>query len=161
MHNERSDHEGRVIVGVDDHKGGVVTLRCAAEEARRRHAVLVAVTVWSPYGGEAAERALPCPELDAAQKASAQAMLDAACEGAGLPDLLPVRRRVERGLLGPVLARLAHGPQDLLVIGLRHLRAFASLRPSPDRYCLRNAAAPLLIVPPDWAPGAPGPAAAV
>ncbi|MFF9768273.1 universal stress protein [Streptomyces sp. NPDC053086] len=152
MHNARDSHPGRVIAGVDDHKESIVTLRCAAEEARRRHALLVAVTVWSPYGGEVAERTLPCPELDASQKASAQAMLDTACSRARLPEGLPLERRVERGMLGPVLAQLAHGPHDLLVIGPRYRQALARLRPSSDRYCLRHAAAPLLIVPPHWAP---------
>ncbi|WP_225829268.1 universal stress protein [Streptomyces naphthomycinicus] len=160
MRNDRNDQLRRVIVGVDDRRGSVVTLRCAAEEARRRRAVLVAVTVWSPFGGDVAERAYPCPELDASQKASAQHMLDTACERAGLPGGLPVERRVERGLLGPVLADLAHGPQDLLVVGLRYRQAFAWLRPSADRYCLRKAAAPVLIVPPDWACGAGAPAPA-
>ena len=77
-------------------------------------------------------------------------MLNTVCRSAGLPDGLAVERRVEKGLLGPVLAGLAHGPQDLLVIGLRHRPAFSWLRPSPDTYCLRKAAAPVLIVPPDW-----------
>ncbi|MFI0813022.1 universal stress protein [Streptomyces echinatus] len=161
MHSEQHRNQGRVIAGVDGPKGSVVTLRCAAEEARRRHAVLLAVTVWSPFGGDTAERAFPCRELDATQQASARATLEAACERAGLPEHLHVQRRVERGLLGPVLVRLAHGPQDLLVIGLRQLRAAAWLRSSPDRYCLRHAAAPVLVVPPDWTPGAAGAAPAL
>ncbi|GAA2775921.1 hypothetical protein GCM10010521_63170 [Streptomyces rameus] len=154
MSNARNDHPGRVIAGVDDHRQSVVTLQYAAEEARRRDAVLVAVTVWSPYGGDIAERTMPCPELDASQKASAQSLLDTACRRAGLPEGLPLERRVERGVLGPVLAHLAHGPHDLLVIGPRHRHTLAWLRPSSDRYCIRNAATPLVIVPDEWAPTA-------
>ncbi|MEU3827496.1 universal stress protein [Streptomyces sp. NPDC029080] len=151
MRNTREDHHGRVIAGVDGHKDNVVTLRYAAEEARRRHAVLVAVTAWSPYGGDIAERTLPCPELDACQKASARTMLDITCARARLPEGLSLERRVEKGLLGPVLAQLARGTHDLLVIGPRHRQRLTCLHPSPDRYCLRNAAAPLLVIPSRWA----------
>ncbi|MFJ9821067.1 universal stress protein [Streptomyces sp. NPDC101151] len=150
MPNERNHHQGRVIVGVNHHERGVAALRYAAEEASRRNAVLVAVTVWSPYGGDIVERTYPCPELDTSYKATAQNILDTACEHAGLPDDLTVEHRVERGLLGPVLADLAHRPHDLLVIAQHHRQAFARLRPAADRYCLQHATAPVLIIPPDW-----------
>ncbi|MFJ9822234.1 universal stress protein [Streptomyces sp. NPDC101151] len=158
MRNERNDHHARVIVGVDNQEGSMAALQCAAEEARRRNAVLVAVAVWSPFGGDIAERTYPCPQLDAFQKASAVTMLESACERAGLPDDLTVERRVEKGFLGPVLANLANGPHDLLVVGLRYRQGFSWLRPSTDKYCLRYAAAPVLVVPSGWASCAAEPA---
>ncbi|MGW4567265.1 universal stress protein [Streptomyces sp. NPDC004561] len=160
MRNNRIDQRRRVIVGVDDQKGSIAALQCAAEEAIRRHAILVVVTTWTPYGGDVAERTYPCPALDAKQTASARTMLDSACERARLPQNLTVERRVEKGPLGAVLAYLAGGPEDLLVIGLRYRQPFAWLRPSPDKYCLRKAAAPVLVVPPDWASAPPEPALA-
>ncbi|WP_435271428.1 universal stress protein [Streptomyces sp. 1222.5] len=151
MKNTRNDQPGRVIVGIEDREGSVAALKCAAEEARQRHAVLVVVAAWSPYGGVTAARTCPSPELDAAQRASTQVVLNTICQRADLPDDLSVERRVERGRLGPVLAGLAHSPRDLLVVGLRHRSAFAWLRASFDSYCLRSATAPVLVVPPDWA----------
>ncbi|GAX58560.1 universal stress protein [Streptomyces olivochromogenes] len=146
MQNERKARRGRVVVGVDGEKGSTAVLQRAAEEARRRDATLVAVMVWSPFGGEYVERMFPCPELSASQEALARDTLDAQCERASLPNDVPVEQRVAKGVPGPVLTSLARGAEDLLVVGRKRRQVLRWLRHTVDKYCLQNAASRVLVV---------------
>ncbi|MFE2879058.1 universal stress protein [Streptomyces roseus] len=137
----------RVVVPVEGGSESVTALQWAAQEARRRAAVLVAVSVWSPYGGELAELQLPCPELCQAQWEGARDLLEASCQQARLPADIVVERRVARGRYGSVMAHLACGPRDLLVIAARHrLRDLLSRRLLLS-FRLRHVRAPVLFLP--------------
>ncbi|MER7693584.1 universal stress protein [Streptomyces sp. NPDC097610] len=146
MQNERKAGRGRVVVGVDGEKGSTAVLQRAAEEARRRDATLVAVMVWSPFGGEYVERMFPCPELSASQEALAREILDTQCERASLPNDVPVEHRVAKGVPGPVLTSLARGAEDLLVVGRKRRQVLRRLRRTVDKYCLQHAASRVLVV---------------
>ncbi|MGW7824743.1 universal stress protein [Streptomyces puniciscabiei] len=140
---------GRVVVPVDGSRESVVALRCAADEARRRNAVLLAVTAWTPFGGELAERQNPCPDLCSELAERARRQLETACRSAGPLAGVPLERRVARGDLGPVLSDLAGNAGDLLVLpGRRRRLPFLPKGSHPvARYCLRHTPAPILLVP--------------
>jgi hypothetical protein len=70
----------RVVVGVTGSDGSLAALSRAAEEARRRGAVLVPVLVWHPVGGEMAYRSHPCRPLLRQWERAACDRLDAAVD---------------------------------------------------------------------------------
>ena len=53
----------RIIVGVHGSLGNLQALRYAADEARERCVPLMAVTAWTPPGGDLAERRNSSPYL--------------------------------------------------------------------------------------------------
>ena len=141
----------RVVVGVHGSLGSLQALRLAAEEARERHAPLVAVIAWTPPGGDLAERSHPSPYLRQIWRNAAKQRLIEAFDAAlgGPPADIPVQARVERGEAGPVLVDVADGPDDLLVIGTGRRSVIGrALRKSIGRYCLAHAKCPVLAVPP-------------
>jgi nucleotide-binding universal stress UspA family protein len=141
----------RVIVGVTGSVGSLQALRCAAAEARRREAVLVAAHAWVPPGGELADRRYSVPELRQVWRDAAWRRLWDAFDAAlgGRPPDLEVEPVVMRGDPGRVLVTVASREDDLLVVGagrrglLRQL-----LHRRVCRYCLAHADCPVLIVPP-------------
>ena len=141
----------RVIVGVTGSVGNLQALRCAAAEARRREAPLVAVHAWVPPGGEMAERQCSVPELRQVwQEAAWRRLLDAFDTAlGGLPSDLPVQAVAIRGDPGRVLVATADRGDDLLVVGAgRRGVPWRLLRRRVSRYCLIHAACPVLVVPP-------------
>lgn len=141
----------RVVVGVHGSLGSLQALRWAAEEARERQIVLVAVIAWMPPGGDLAERTHPSPALRRVWRdAARQRLLEAFNNGlGGMPHDLEVHARVERGETGSVLVDVADKPGDLLVIGTGRRSFFMrALRSSVGRYCLAHAKCPVLAVPP-------------
>jgi nucleotide-binding universal stress UspA family protein len=142
----------RVVVGVNGSPSSLAALRRAAEEARRRDAVLVPVLVWHPVGGEIAYRAHPCPPLLKLWEQAACDRLDAAVEqafGGRRADLRvePVVVRSERP--GPALVELAGRPDDLLVVGTGRQGHLARLfHGAVSRYCLAHARGAVLGVAP-------------
>ncbi|WP_443074899.1 universal stress protein [Streptomyces sp. NBC_01454] len=137
----------RVIVGVHGTPGSVQALRHAASEARLRRAVLTVVNVWSPIGGEVAERMTPCPELCRVQQEHARQDVEEACRQAQFGDDLTVEKRIVRGAPGEVLTHIAQQKGDLLVVGAPRRSLFAPRYATVIRYCLRNSHLPVMIVP--------------
>src|ERR1700761_2912521 len=108
----------RVVVGVSGPLSSLTALHRAADEARRRDALLVPVLAWEPPGGEAAYRRSPCPPLLAEAEHRDVIQLDTALEPAfgGLPPGLSTRAAVVRGPAGPALVAETGEPGDLLVV---------------------------------------------
>jgi nucleotide-binding universal stress UspA family protein len=135
--------QNRVVVGVSGSESSLAALHRAAEEARRRGAVLVPVLVWHPVGGEMAYRAHPCPPLLKQWEQSACDRLDAAFDRTfgGCPADLKVEPLVVRAERpGPALVEIADRPGDLLVVGTGKRGRLARLfHGSVSRYCLAHA----------------------
>lgn len=141
----------RVVVGVSGSLNSLTALHRAADEARRRDALLVPVLAWEPPGGESAYRRSPCPPLLAEAEHRAVIRLDTALEQAfaGFPPGPVMRAAVVRGPAGPALVEEAAEPGDLLVVSGGRRTRMRSVLPAPvPRYCLRYAACPVFVVPP-------------
>lgn len=141
----------RIVVGVDGSPGSLQALRCAVDEARARKVPLVPVIVWTPPGGDLAERRHPSPYLrkvwiEATRERLATAFNDGL---GGIPSDLRVEPLVVRGETGPVLADVADRPGDLLVIGSGQRSAVGrALHKSVGRYLLAHSRCPVMAVPP-------------
>ena len=144
--------ENRVVVGVNGSESSLAALHRAAEEARRRDAVLVPVLVWQPVGGEMAYRSHPCPPLLKQWEQAACDRLDAAFDQAfgGRPADLRVKAMVVRAERpGPALVEIADQPSDLLVVSTgRQGRLTRLFHGSVSRYCLAHARGAVLGVAP-------------
>ncbi|MDH6108558.1 nucleotide-binding universal stress UspA family protein [Kitasatospora sp. MAP12-15] len=140
----------RVVVGVSGSKGSAAVLRSALEEAARRDAVLVPVLAWTPVGGEPAYRAHPCPPLAKIWAQAATDRLDAVLTEAlgGRPAGVRIEPIVVRGEAGHVLAGVADGPDDLLMVGAGRRGLARVLHGSVSRYVLAHASCPVVAVPP-------------
>ena len=141
----------RVVVGVTGSVGNLQALRCAAAEARRREAALLAVHAWVPPGGDLAERRFSVPELRQVWRDAAWRRLWDAFDAAlgGLPPDLRVEPVVTRGDAGRILVTAASRENDLLVVGAgRRGVLWRLLHRRVCRYCLVHAACPVLVVPP-------------
>ncbi|WKK23809.1 universal stress protein [Streptomyces olivoreticuli] len=142
----------RVVVGVDGSAGSIAALRQAAGEARRHHAELRPVLVYSSPQGDYIDMMWP-PDPEMARELAHQAHDDlmCACERAGgLPDDVPCDPVVARGQVGPLLVEAAAENGDLLVVGGGSQSAVHRfLMGSVSRYCLRHAPGPVLVIPPE------------
>lgn len=141
----------RVVVGVSGSLSSLTALHWAAEEARRRDALLVPVLAWEPQGGESAYRRSPCPPLLAEAEHRAVIRLDTALEQAfgGFPPGPATRAAVVRGPAGPALVAEADEPGDLLVVSAGRRTRLRAVVPAPvPRHCLRHGACPVFVVPP-------------
>jgi nucleotide-binding universal stress UspA family protein len=141
----------RVVAGVHGSLGSLQALRFAAAEARLRDVPLVPVIAWLPPGGDLAERRHPSPYLRRIWAEAAWERLWKAFEAGlgGVPDDIKVEPMVVRGETGPVLADVASGPDDLLVIGTgRRAVGRRLFHRSTGRYLLVHAKCPVLAVPP-------------
>ncbi len=141
----------RVVVGVSGTLSSLTALHRAADEARRRDALLVPVLAWEPPGGEDFYRRSPCPPLLAETEHRAVLRLDTALEQAfgGFPPGLSTRAAVVRGPAGPALVAEACEPGDLLVLSAGRRTRLRVLLPAPvPRHCLRHATCPVYVVPP-------------
>jgi Universal stress protein family len=104
-----------------------------------------------PPGGDLADRRSPCGYLRRVWAEDASRRLDDALAAAWgiLPRDLPVRPVVERGEAGPVLAAIACGHNDLLVVGAGSRSVLARIVSGRvSRYCLARAKCPILAIPP-------------
>jgi len=140
----------RVIAGVDGSLGSLQALRYAAEEARERDALLVAIIAWLPPGGDLAERRYPSVYLRQIWRNAAWDRLLSAFDAGlgGFPPEVPVEPRVVRGEPGPVLVNSADDPGDLLVVGTGRRGVRRALSRSVSRYCLAHARCPVTAIPP-------------
>ncbi|MFI1801488.1 universal stress protein [Streptomyces sp. NPDC020379] len=149
----------RVVVGVDGSAGSIAALRQATGEARRHHAELRPVLVYSSPQGDYIDMMWP-PDPETARELAHKAHDDlmGACERAGgLPDDVSCDPVVARGQAGPLLVEAATGDGDLLVVGSSsHHAVHRFLMGSVSRYCLRHAPGPVLVIPPED-PAAHGP----
>ncbi len=109
----------RIIVGVSGTPGSLQALRHAAELARVHSAPLVPVHVWTPPGGDLADRSHPSPYLRQIWRDAAWQRLWEAIDLAfgGVPEDVCLESDVVRGDPGDVLVGVACHPDDVLVIG--------------------------------------------
>jgi len=141
----------RVIVGVSGSPGSLGALHYAEDLARVCDATLMPVLAWTPPGGDLADRRGPCLYLRRIWTEDAWRRLWDALDAAWgeIPDDLPVQPTVQRGDAGPVLARIACCPGDLLAVGAGRRGALAQLVSGRvSRYCLSHAQCPVLAIPP-------------
>lgn len=135
----------RIIAGTGGSPGSIAALRYAEVLACAHEAVLVPLLAWTP---PCAERyGYPQPEWrDRAWQQLREALLAVWGE---VPVSPMIRPQVEQGPAGWVLARAAHQPGDLLVIGAgRRGRLRRVSHCSVSRYCAARAACPVILVPP-------------
>ncbi|MEV7286297.1 universal stress protein [Streptomyces sp. NPDC093252] len=147
---------GRIVVGVGAESAEA--LRFAADEARRRGAVLEAVRAWkAPAQGSPSPAALAgesarhraeraARELDEAVESALKELADIP----GLPDAVPgaeVRRRTVEGPARTVLVDVAEGA-DLVVVGAkRRPRSFGLQLGRVTHRVLHHAPCPVVVVP--------------
>lgn len=137
-----------VVVGVHGTPGSVQALRYAADEARQRRANLIIVNAWIPFGGEAAERVTPCPELCRDRQDHARQEIEEACRQAEVDDDPTVKKCVVRGEPGKILTHIAGQEGDLLVVGTPRRILMTILRHTTVvRCCLRESRCPVVVVP--------------
>ena len=142
---------GRVVVGVSGSPSSLEALRAAVDEAVRGRVELLAVTAWTPVGGEAGYRRAPCPELLGLWERQACARLRNCFAEAfgGYPGGLVVRPLVVRAAPGPALVGTADRPDDLLVVGAGE-RGWPArwFHGGTARHCVAHAGCRVLAVPP-------------
>jgi nucleotide-binding universal stress UspA family protein len=141
----------RVVVGTSGSPGSLRALRCAEGLARTFDATLIPVLAWTPPGGDLADRRCPCGYLRRVWAEDASQRLQDALGAAWgeIPADLPVRPLVARGEAGPVLATIACGHGDLLVVGGGSRSVLARVVSGRvSRYCLAHARCPVLAIPP-------------
>ncbi|WP_052286429.1 universal stress protein [Streptomyces sp. 769] len=141
----------RVVVGVNGSVGSSRALRRAADEARRHHAQLCPVMIYSSPQGDYIDMLWP-PDAETEHELASDARhrLAGIChrvldEQGDDPCCAPV---VARGPVGPLLVQAADHDGDLLVIGGGSRGMLSRLiSGSVGRYCVRHAEGPVLVVP--------------
>jgi nucleotide-binding universal stress UspA family protein len=139
----------RIVVGIDGSEGSELALEWAVDEARRRHAILDAVTAWQPpyVSGYPVTTGTFDPRR---LEEGAREILDHAVDSVdarGLPE--PIGRFVNLGSAATTLIEAAKGA-DLLVVGTRGRGGFTGLLlGSVSQQVAHHAPCPVVIVPPD------------
>jgi nucleotide-binding universal stress UspA family protein len=130
----------RVIVGVDHSPAALTALAAAAEQARRRHVVLVPVFVHEPF--EVPHGGAHAPDLALLEDTERHLLVEAA-RAAGAGD---VHAEVLVGQASAELLSIAR-PQDLLVVGSRGRGGFTGLLlGSTSTQLVQHAPCPVLVV---------------
>ncbi|MCC3775316.1 universal stress protein [Streptomyces sp. UNOB3_S3] len=142
----------RVVVGVDGSAGSLAALRKAAEEARRHHATLRPVLVYSSPMGDYIDLLWP-PDPRTARELdhTAYRRLVDSCERAlgGLPADVRCAPTTALGPPAPLLVQASGEDGDVLVVGSGgHGALHRLLKGSVSRYCLRHCDCPVMVVPP-------------
>jgi nucleotide-binding universal stress UspA family protein len=138
---------GTVIVGVEDGGGSRTAIRLAAQEARFRHAPLIAVMAYSgdramaPAGRPAASLRTAGEERLAAESALRDAVADAL---GGEADRVELRTAL--GLAGRTLVDIARRVNAQLIV-LAGRGSTSMLLGTVSQYVLRKAHCPVLVVP--------------
>ena len=141
----------RVVAGVSGSRRCLPALRYAAGLAEGHQAVLYPVLIWSPPGGELAERRSPSVHLRTEWERVARQRLREALTAAfgGEPAGVTTRPLVVRGEPGWVLVHAADKASDVLVVGTGRQGHFTRLAGGKvSRYCLAHAVCPVIAVPP-------------
>ncbi len=140
-----------VVVGVDGSEAATRALRWAAEDARRRGALLRVVLAWEypPRAVGGAGWIVPDEAMLADQAAVMERRLDDVLAAAApLLEGLELERRVVHGAPVPALLEAA-AHADLLVLGTRGHGGFVGLLlGSVSQQCAHHAPCPVVIVPP-------------
>jgi len=147
------NENARVIVGVDGSPSSPAVVLRAAQEARKRDALLIPVIAWTAWDG-VGPRPFPGPEQAARNR------LDTVLELAfdGFPEGIRIRPLVLRAEPGGALVATADLRGDLLVVGSgRHTGQPLSVPGSVTGYCWAHAVCEVLIVAPSAGPGRPEP----
>jgi nucleotide-binding universal stress UspA family protein len=143
--------DGGVVVGVDSSASSLRALLVAAEEARRRNAVLHVVRAWSL---RTAPRPADCPpnvvpSLDEFQQSVTEDTERIVTNKLGEHPDLTVQLHVVHSPSPQALLSASRGA-DLLVVGHRGRGGFAGLMlGSVAEQCVRHAACPVLVVRPN------------
>ena len=138
---------GSVVVGVEDGGGSRTAIKAAAQEARFRHAPLIAVMAYSgdgamaPAGRPSSSLRTASEERLAAESALQGAVIDALGEDAGQVEL-----RTALGLAGRNLVDTARGADAQLIV-LASRGSTSMLIGTVSQYVLRRAPCPVLVVP--------------
>jgi nucleotide-binding universal stress UspA family protein len=138
---------GSVVVGVEDGGGSRTAIKLAAQEARFRHAPLIAVMAYSgdrvlgPAGRSAASLGTAGEERLVAESALRDAVIDALGEEADRVEL-----RTALGLAGRNLVDTARRVNAQLIV-LAGRGSASMLLGTVSQYVLRKAPCPVLVVP--------------
>jgi nucleotide-binding universal stress UspA family protein len=138
---------GSVVVGVEDGGGSRAAIQLAAQEARFRHAPLIAVMAYSddramaPAGRSAASPRAAGEERLATESALRDAVADALGEEADRVEL-----RTALGLAGRNLVDTARRVNAQLIV-LAGRGSTSMLLGTVSQYVLRKAPCPVLVVP--------------
>ena len=138
---------GSVVVGVEDGGGSRTAIKLAAQEARFRHAPLIAVMAYSgdraiaPAGRPAPSLGTPGEERLVAESALRDAVADALGEEADQVEL-----RTILGLAGRNLVDIARRVNAQLIV-LAGRGSTSMLLGTVSQYVLRKAPCPVLVVP--------------
>lgn len=139
----------RVVVGVGTSPAAIRALRLAVTEARARGSALCAVRARGIYGepGPGPDGAVLTTEIGDDSRLVVERAFAAAC--GGRPTDVEVTIVTPLGDTGPVLARTANRPDDILVVGnARHGLFHRIANGAVARYLARHATCPVLLVPP-------------
>jgi nucleotide-binding universal stress UspA family protein len=145
---ERSQDNGRIVVGVDGSKPSQPALQWAAAEATRHGSSLVVVHAWRVPSSVRAERM----QFDVAGfEAEGQAILDDAIATlAGLAPDVPAYQQMVYDDAASALLEAAEGA-ELLVVGSGGEACSVGLAPeSVSQRCLDDAPCPVVVVPSGW-----------
>ena len=148
----------RIVVGVDDSRGGLSALRWAVRQARNSGAQLVAVRSWTlslpRHGGTRHRRKRHSPVVLAfsgnEQRQESAEIVRRAFRSAigGFPRGVALTVETPEGDPGAALADLAIAHGDLLVVGTERGRSARRLRRgSVSGYCRKHAHCPVAVVP--------------
>ena len=138
---------GSVVVGVEDGDCSRTAIKAAAQEARFRHAPLIAVMAYSgdramaPAGRPAASLRTASEERLVAESALRDAVIDALGEDADQVEL-----RTALGLAGRALVDTARWADAQLIV-LAGRGSTSMLIGTVSQYVLRKAHCPVLVVP--------------
>jgi nucleotide-binding universal stress UspA family protein len=135
-----------VVVGVDDSAASRAALRLAAQEARWRHAPLVAVSAYEPPLAPVGGYPAAAKHTEGEQRADTEATLHAAVydelgDQASQADL-----RISEGLAGHVIIETARQTHAQLVV-LAARAGMPSVPGTVSQYVLLKARCPVTIVP--------------
>jgi nucleotide-binding universal stress UspA family protein len=147
----------RIVVGVDDSRGGLAALRWAVHQARLSGSQLVAVRAWAlglpRHGGrrQRGKHGLPVvlsfagdEQRDESAKLVRQAFRSAI---GSIPRDVALTIEIPAGDPGPVLANVAAADGDLLVVGTEQRKSVKRLvHGSVSGYCSRHAQCPVAVV---------------
>jgi nucleotide-binding universal stress UspA family protein len=152
------DTRHRIVVGVDDSRGGLAALRWAVCQARASGSQLVAVRSWAlglpRHGGRRHRRKQHIPvvlrfvgneQRDASAELVRQAFRSAV---GGVPRDVALAIVTPEGDPGAALAEIAIADGDLLVLGTEPGRSIKRLvRGSVSGYCSVHAQCPVVVIP--------------
>jgi nucleotide-binding universal stress UspA family protein len=135
-----------VVVGVDDSAASRAALRLAAQEARWRHAPLVAVTAYEPPVAPVGGYPAAAKRTVAEERADAEATLRAAVDDELGDRATHADLRISEGLAGRVIVETARETHAQLVV-LAARAGMPSVPGTVSQYVLLKARCPVTIVP--------------